>query len=589
MKRFFPIFLLATTALTLASCGEMGEQWVDPDITFSKFDQPDVQGINDTQEEMAKQAMANGEYQRAAQFYQQLVASKKGTEEQLLRYKMGLADATRRLGQTQVALTMYDQLFRENPANLDIAEGRGLALMGAGKVSDAGRVFSTVIEKDPKRWRSLNALALLFVTKNMIPESMAYYNEALNHSPDNAAVLNNMGLTYAIDRNFPKAVEALEYASRVSKVSPQQRQIELNLALVHGVAGNMEMARTIAGKHLEGAALDNNMGLYAHLKKDDALAKSYLNMALSQSPIYYKRAWENLDKVTDSVRSDRREDKAAKTLVVTSNQDVAEPPPKKVVEEVVSTTPPPVRTSQVIESPVVRAAAEPVAEQKPLESAKPEEPKPTPVAGIAPPEPIVEAAIAQPAEVKPAEKAAPMAPEDLSPPTGAAAPLPAPVADATPATPKPEIVHPAAKSLWAPVLGEEAKPAAQDVAAKPEAKKEEPTAAPAQAAPDKTKDASAKPKEKPKAKPKAKEKPKAKKSTKTKPKAKQKNSSSKKAKPKAPLKAESKPEAKKEPQPTTDTPKSEVKTQEEPSPFSKLPPLPDPGALKDMGSPILAD
>lgn len=304
MKNKLSLILLLTSSLTLAACGEMGQQWLDPDTTFAKLGQPDIKGVNDTEEEMAKQAVEKEDFLRGAQFYQQLVSGEKGTPEQKLRYKMGLADAVRRLGQVQSALAMYDTLHSENPDNLDIAEGRGLTLMAAGKVPDAGRVFSAVIEKDPKRWRSLNALGLLFITKNMIPEAMAYFEEALNQSPDNPAVLNNIGLASAINHDYTKAVESLGYATRLSKANAQRRQIDLNLALVYGVSGDMEKARDVASKYLEGATLDNNMGLYAHLSKDDALAKSYLNMALSQSPIYYQRAWENLDTVANTSPSD---------------------------------------------------------------------------------------------------------------------------------------------------------------------------------------------------------------------------------------------------------------------------------------------
>ena len=310
MKKLIPIVLLSMP-FTLTACGQAGQQWANPDTSFKLFDQPEIKGMNDTQEEMAKEAAAAGDYNRSAQFYQQLVSREKLTPEQKLRYQMGMADVTRRMGKNEEALAMYEQLHRENPSNIDITEGLGLTRMANGKVSDAGVAFSEVIEKDPKRWRSLNALGILFVTKNMIPEAMAYYTEALNQSPDNSAVLNNVGLSQAIDRKFPRAVEALEQGARVSKNAAQRKQIELNLAMVHGVSGDMETAREIASKYLEGAALDNNLGLYAHLAKNDALAKSYLNMALSQSPTFYQRAWENLDAVTDGVRSDEPSDAPA--------------------------------------------------------------------------------------------------------------------------------------------------------------------------------------------------------------------------------------------------------------------------------------
>lgn len=300
-----PSLLILATALSLSACGTLeGQQWLNPDTTFAAVPQPDVKGVNDTQETMAKEAAAAGDYLRAGQFYAQLVDANKGSPEQILRYKMGLADANRRVGNTEAALAQFAELHQQNPSNLDITENWGLALMASGKVSDAGRAFSEVLEKDPKRWRSLNAVGILFVTKNMVPEAVAYYTEALANSPDNAAVLNNVGLSYGIDRQFERAIAALQQASRVSKNPAQRKQIDLNLAMVTGVSGDLDTARDIASNYLEGAALDNNLGLYAHLAKDDALAKSYLNSALNNSPVYYERAWENLDAINSAGRSD---------------------------------------------------------------------------------------------------------------------------------------------------------------------------------------------------------------------------------------------------------------------------------------------
>jgi Flp pilus assembly protein TadD len=310
--KHLPYALMLATSLSLAACGTIeGGQFFDPDTTFSKLPQPEVKGVNDTQEAMAKEAAANGDFKRAGQFYAQLVGSQKGTPEQILRYKIGLADANRRLGNNEAALAQFEELYQQNAGNLDIAEGRGLSLMASGKISDAGRAFSEVLEKDPKRWRTLNAVGILFVTKNMVPEAIAYYTEALASSPDNPAVLNNVGLSYAIDRQFERGIQALDQASRLAKSPAQRKQIDLNLAMVTGVSGDIETAREIASKYLEGPALDNNLGLYAHLAKDDALAKSYLNMALSQSPVYYERAWENLDTINDAGRSDSPDAKPA--------------------------------------------------------------------------------------------------------------------------------------------------------------------------------------------------------------------------------------------------------------------------------------
>ncbi len=293
------LILLCSTAIALSGC-ESTKQLFDPEKTFASMGQPDVKGINDTQEDSAKEAVTAGDHMRAAQLYTMLVTSGKGSKAQMARYKIGLAESLRRVGDYEKAVPIYNQVLDEDSGNLDAQEGRALVLMAQGKSVDASRAFSDIVEKDGKRWRTLNALGILFTSKNMIPEAMAYYTEALKYSADNPAVLNNVGLTQAIDKNNNRSFDALDQASRLSKSPAQRKQIDMNLAMVLGASGDLERAREVAGKYYEGAALENNMGLYAHLAKNDALAKTYLNMALTQSPTYYERAWSNLDAVTQN-------------------------------------------------------------------------------------------------------------------------------------------------------------------------------------------------------------------------------------------------------------------------------------------------
>lgn len=288
--------LIILLPLALAACDDpQFKQWVGTDKTFDALPQPDVSGVNDTLEKQATSALAASDVRRAAQFYEQLLGLKKGTSADQLRYKLGLADALRRMGENDKALGGYTQILKDNPGNLDAMEGHALTLMAQGKPTDAGREFSEIMKRDTRRWRTLNGLGILFVTKGMIPEAMSYYTEALRHSPDNPSVLNNVGLSQAVDKNYSRATEALEQAARVAPGDDRRKQIELNLAMVEGISGNMEKARALASKYLDGPALENNLGFYAHLAKDDSLAKTYLSMALSHSPTYYERAWNNLD------------------------------------------------------------------------------------------------------------------------------------------------------------------------------------------------------------------------------------------------------------------------------------------------------
>ncbi|MCE3006016.1 MAG: tetratricopeptide repeat protein [Rickettsiales bacterium] len=302
--RFLPLILLLPM---LVACNDPTvDQWIDPDKTFAKLPQPDVPSVNQTLEKSANDALEAGDIKRASQFYKQLLDSDKATAADKMRYRTALADASRRAGDDAGARKLFDEILKDDPSNLDALEGKGLTLMAQGKSAEAGRVLAQVLEKDPKRWRTLNALGILFVTKNMIPEAVEYFTEALKVSPDNSAVLNNVGLARAIEGNFPRAIEALQQAVKMSSTDARRKQVNLNLALVYGISGDMDSAKVVAEKYLEGAALDNNLGLYSHLAKNDELAKTYLNMALTRSPTYYERAWQNLNVITNQSNPDTK-------------------------------------------------------------------------------------------------------------------------------------------------------------------------------------------------------------------------------------------------------------------------------------------
>lgn len=301
-----PSLFLLPLILATSACGlEPSESFsAFADKKFAEMDGPQVEGMNATLERSAKEALDQGKPQAAAQFYKQLLDLPKNTDEQKYAYAIGMAEAFRRVGEVDNALKALDMVLDKDPDNLDALEGKGLALLADGKSVEAGRTLEQVMKLDATRWRTLNALGILFTTKNMIPEALAYFSEALKFSTDNPSVLNNVGLSYAADRQFNKAIEALDQASRYAPSgSHRKRQIELNAAMVMGIAGDLEGARKLAVKHLKGPALDNNLGLYAHLANNDSLARAYLNTALSNSPMHYERAWKNLELVSDTGKS----------------------------------------------------------------------------------------------------------------------------------------------------------------------------------------------------------------------------------------------------------------------------------------------
>jgi hypothetical protein len=98
------------------------------------------------------------------------------------------------------------------------------------------------------------------------------------------------------------------------------------------------------------------MGLYAHLAKDDQMAKSYLNMALTESKTYYGKAWENLEAVSGvngNTTSSRNDDKQIVSSKTKDNKKTAKKP-------IVAAQP------VAAPAPIAQKKEEPKAEEKPV-------------------------------------------------------------------------------------------------------------------------------------------------------------------------------------------------------------------------------
>lgn len=342
--------------MTLSGCNVKRPERVDGKVVLNGLPSPNIKGVDATIADSAKQAADAGDYKRANDIYRQLVDKDDKNKDYWQLY----AESARKAGRYGAAIDGFDKVLGLDAANLDAQEGKGLAQLSKGDFSAASDTLTKVQEKDPKRWRTLNGLGILFVTRNLNDEGMAYFTEALTQSKNNVSVLNNVGLTLAIKKETADAIEALELASSLIPMENKRvkEHVDMNLALVYGVAGKLDKAEQVASRYLEGVALDNNLGFYAYLAKDDMMAKSYLNMALADSSKYYDKAWRNLSLV-DKGKAPNFVPKASAVVPASPNFASSNVDPAKRMETVVPITP-----------PAPAKAEETKAEVKPAEEAK---------------------------------------------------------------------------------------------------------------------------------------------------------------------------------------------------------------------------
>ncbi len=303
MRFVFSNIAYLILTLALAACGaapsEQSSQTADDLLKVLKG--PTITGVDDTMIAAAREAEAAGNYKRSASTYQQLLDKK--PEDMVI--KLALANALRRNGQCNDALPHFDGVLAKQPDNADALEGKGLCQMNLGDSKQAADTFTLALAADPNRWRSLNAVGILFASKGKTNEAIAYFERAQQTDSSQVAVLNNLALAYLLDKRYAQAIETFTRAqAHLPSKSTERARIDLNLALAYALSGDMDTAQRISAPHLTEAGLYNNMGFFASLAKDESLARDYLNMSLSKSPTYYKRAQTNLETVPKGAKGD---------------------------------------------------------------------------------------------------------------------------------------------------------------------------------------------------------------------------------------------------------------------------------------------
>ena len=118
---------------------------------------------------------------------------------------------------------------------------------------------------DNPDWRILSVQGTALDQMGRHEEARRYYASALQIAPDEPSVLSNLGLSYVLSKELPKAEETLRRAQATGRADARVRQ---NLALAVGLQGRFTEAETI---------------VKADLPADEAAANvAYLKQVLSR-------------------------------------------------------------------------------------------------------------------------------------------------------------------------------------------------------------------------------------------------------------------------------------------------------------------
>ncbi len=156
---------------------------------------------------------------------------------------MRYGQALRANGQRAQAVSVFEQATLNNPGNKTLMAGYGRALADAGNFERAFEVLGSAHSPANPDWRILSAQGAALDQMSRHDEARGYYANALKIRPEEPSVLSNLGLSYMLSKDLPRAEATLRRAQQGrGNVDPRVRQ---NLGLVVGLQGRFNEAESI--------------------------------------------------------------------------------------------------------------------------------------------------------------------------------------------------------------------------------------------------------------------------------------------------------------------------------------------------------
>lgn len=137
------------------------------------------------------------------------------------------------------AAAVLQGLAIQNPQDMQVLAAYGKALADAGRLTEAADVLSRAHTPERPDWSVVSAQGTIADELGNHEAARAFYQEALKIRPKDPSVLSNMGLSYALSRQLPRAEETLLAAANEPAADMRVRQ---NLALVLALEGKFAQA-----------------------------------------------------------------------------------------------------------------------------------------------------------------------------------------------------------------------------------------------------------------------------------------------------------------------------------------------------------
>ena len=195
---------------------------------------------------------------------------------------LAYGQALRANGQRAQAAAVLEQASIAHPGNRALMAAWGRALADNGSFQQAFDVLSRAHSPDNPDWRILSVQGTVLDQMGRHEDARSYYASALKIVPGEPSVLSNLGLSYMLAKDLPKAEETLRQAYASPKADARVRQ---NLGLVVGLQGRFAEAEDIVKRDLPPDEAAANVAYLKQMlkgKDDPKSARRRVGVALNQ-------------------------------------------------------------------------------------------------------------------------------------------------------------------------------------------------------------------------------------------------------------------------------------------------------------------
>lgn len=161
-------------------------------------------------------------------------------------------------------MTRVANTYPDHPgANLEA----GKTLVEAGRAFEAVRYLEKATELAPQDWRTFSAYGVALDQIGEHKLARTKYDMALVFAPESPMIMNNKGLSFALDGDLSQAKAILRAAASSRGSDARIRQ---NLALVLAMKGEMREAERLARSDLPPQIADQNIDYFRSLMNQPA-------------------------------------------------------------------------------------------------------------------------------------------------------------------------------------------------------------------------------------------------------------------------------------------------------------------------------